>query len=450
MQKNITVLGAGLVGSLLSIYLAKRGHQVNLYERRPDMRKEKMSAGKSINLALSDRGWKGLEGTGIGDEIRKVAIPMHGRMIHHAAGGMDFQPYGEKNQAIWSVSRGGLNMELMNLAERNSGVKIFFNERCTSIDLKQATAQFENQETKIISNVDSDVIFGADGAFSAARLQLQLSTDRFEYSQQYIDHGYKELNIPAGKNGEFLIEKNALHIWPRGGYMLIALPNMDGSFTCTLFFPFEGKESFAALTNEQELMTFFNRVFPDAVPLMPTLARDFFHNPTGSLVTVRCFPWSYQDKLCLIGDAAHAIVPFFGQGMNCGFEDCTVLDRLLQTNDDDWGKLFREFETARKPNSDAIAGLALQNFIEMRDLVGDKKFLLRKKIEARVHEKHPSKWLSLYSQVTFSPDIPYSVALANGNRQDAIMKKVMAVENIEAKWDSEEIDRMIMNLLDAG
>ena len=450
MQKNITVLGAGLVGSLLSIYLAKRGHKVNLYERRPDMRTEKMSAGKSINLALSDRGWKGLEGTGIGDEIRKVAIPMHGRMIHHANGGIDFQPYGEKNQAIWSVSRGGLNMELMNLAERNSGVKIFFNERCSSIDLKNSTAQFENHETKKVTDVKSDVIFGADGAFSAARLQLQLSTDRFEYSQNYIEHGYKELSIPAGKNGEFLIEKNALHIWPRGGYMLIALPNMDGSFTCTLFFPFEGQESFQAISNEQELMTFFTRVFPDAVPLMPTLAQDFFRNPTGSLVTVRSFPWSYKDKLCLIGDAAHAIVPFFGQGMNCGFEDCTVLDQLMNSADNDWEKLFRSFESSRKPNSDAIADLALQNFIEMRDLVGDKKFLLRKKIEARVHDRHPDKWLSLYSQVTFSPDIPYSTALANGKKQDAIMKKVMAVDKIEAKWDSEEIDRLIINLLDAG
>ena len=229
--------------------------------------------------------------------------------------------------------------------------------------------------------------------------------------------------------------------------MLIALPNRDGSFTCTLFFPFEGAESFSALHNEKELMSFFNRVFPDAVPLMPALAHDFFTNPTGSLVTVRCFPWSYRDKLCLIGDAAHAIVPFFGQGMNCGFEDCTILEQLMSENENDWEKLFQDFGQSRKPNSDAIAELALQNFIEMRDLVGDKKFLLRKKIEARVHEKHPDKWLSLYSQVTFSPDIPYSTALANGKRQDAIMNKIMAMENIAEKWDSEEVDRMILKLI---
>ncbi|MCX6291236.1 MAG: NAD(P)/FAD-dependent oxidoreductase [Bacteroidetes bacterium] len=447
MKKNITILGAGLVGSLLSIYLAKRGHKINVYERRPDMRKEKISAGKSINLALSDRGWRGLERTGIADEIRKVAIPMYGRMIHHVNGEVNFQPYGEKDQAIWSVSRGGLNIELMNLAERNPGVKIFFDERCTGVDLENSVAKFENQLTKKNSSVESDVIFGADGAFSAARHQLQLSTDRFQYSQYYIEHGYKELNIPAAENGEWNLEKNALHIWPRGGYMLIALPNIDGSFTCTLFFPFEGGESFSKLDTKEKTIDFFTRVFPDAVPLMPTLADDFFRNPTGSLVTVRCFPWSYNDTMCLIGDAAHAIVPFFGQGMNCGFEDCTILQELMDENETDWEKLFKDFEQSRKPNSDAIAQLALENFIEMRDLVGDKKFLLRKKIEAWFHEKHPDQWLSLYSQVTFSAHIPYSVALSNGKRQDEIMKKIMEMEHIEERWNSEEVEKTMLNLL---
>jgi kynurenine 3-monooxygenase len=450
MQKNITILGAGLVGSLLSIYLAKRGHLVNIYERRPDMRKASQgpgTAGKSINLALSDRGWRGLEGTGIAEDIRKVAIPMYGRVIHHLNGEINFQPYGEKNQAIWSVSRGGLNIELMNLAEKNQSVKLFFDERCTGVDLERSTAKFENQQNKKNSSVQSDLIFGADGAFSAARLQLQLSTDRFEYSQHYIEHGYKELNIPPGKNGEWLMEKNALHIWPRGGYMLIALPNTDGSFTCTLFFSFEGAESFRHLQTEKDVLEFFNRVFPDAVPLMPTLSHDFFANPTGSLVTVKCFPWSYKDKVCLIGDAAHAIVPFFGQGMNCGFEDCTILDELMNENHSDWTTLFREFEKSRKPNTDAIAELALQNFIEMRDLVGDKKFLLRKKIEAWFHKKHPAQWLSLYSQVTFSAHIPYSTALANGKRQDEIMNKIMSIEHIEEKWNSEEVENKMLEMI---
>ena len=450
MHKNITILGAGLVGSLLSIYLAKRGHRVNVFERRPDMRKESRgtgTAGKSINLALSDRGWRGLEGIGIADEIRKVAIPMYGRMIHHLNGELNFQPYGEKDQAIWSVSRGGLNMELMNLAERNQQVKLFFDERCTGVDLANAISKLENQQTKTHSLVQSDLIFGADGAFSAARMQLQISTDRFQYSQHFIDHGYKELHIPSGKNGDWLMEKNALHIWPRGGYMLIALPNVDGSFTCTLFFPFEGTESFSMLSNEKKLFDLFNRVFPDAVPLMPTLAHDFFNNPTGSLVTVRCFPWSYEDKLCLLGDAAHAIVPFFGQGMNCGFEDCTVLQDLMNDQEDDWTKLFKSFEQSRKPNTDAIAELALQNFIEMRDLVGDKKFLLRKKIEAWFHEKHPGKWLSLYSQVTFSAHIPYSVALANGKKQDKIMDKIMLMEKIDERWNSEEVENTMLKMI---
>jgi kynurenine 3-monooxygenase len=450
IKKDITVLGAGLVGSLLSIYLARRGHRVNLYERRADMRKASMSAGKSINLALSDRGWKGLEGTGIADDIRKVAIPMKGRMIHRADGGTDFQPYGEKDQAIWSVSRGGLNAELMNLAERRGNIRLFFNERCTGVDLERGVAHFENQETHQHSEVASDAIFGADGAFSAGRLQLQLSTDRFEYAQHYIEHGYKELNIPPGQGDRWQLEKHALHIWPRGGFMLIALPNMDGSFTCTLFLPFEGPESFQSLSDEQALTRFFRQVFPDAIGLMPTLVHDFFHNPTGSLVTVRCFPWSYKDKLCLIGDAAHAIVPFFGQGMNCGFEDCTVLDQLMNEDEADWGELFRRFEASRKPNSDAIATLALENFIEMRDLVGDRKFLLRKKIEARFHEKHPEQWLSLYSQVTFSPEIPYATALANGRRQDRIMKRVMNIADIENKWDSPEIDAMILEMATSG
>ncbi len=438
-KKEIIILGAGLVGSLVSIYLAKRGYTVHIYERRPDMRKEDIPAGRSINLALSDRGWRGLKGAGIEEAIRKVAIPMHGRIMHSVDGKITQQPYGEKGQSIYATSRGILNCELMTQAEK-SGVKIFFNSRCTSIDLETATAVFDDKK------VSARTIFSADGAFSAARLQLQLSTDRFEYSQHYLNHGYKELLIPAGAGNSFLLEKNALHIWPRGGYMLIALPNLDGSFTCTLFFPFEGGDSFDSIKTKDDCIAFFKRVFPDVVPLMPTLAEDFFHNPTGSLVTVKCFPWTYKDKLCLMGDAAHAIVPFYGQGMNAGFEDCTVLDQLMEKFGDDLQKVFREFQVLRKPNTDAIAELAVMNFIEMRDLVGSQQFLLQKKIEARIHDKYPSKWLPLYSQVTFS-DIPYSVALDNGKRQSEIMKKVMQLQDIEKKWDSDEVERMILNHL---
>ncbi len=435
-SKKIIILGAGLVGSLLSIYLAKRGYTVHIYERRADMRKENMSAGRSINLALSDRGWRGLKGAGIEEEIRKVAIPMHGRVMHNIKGELAQQPYGEVGQSIYATSRGILNCVMMTEAEKQ-GVTISFNERCLNVDLENASATFSDKK------VYGKAIIGTDGAFSVARLQLMLATDRFEYSQHYLQHGYKELLIPPGENNSFLMEKNALHIWPRGGYMLIALPNLDGSFTCTLFFPFEGDDSFASIKTKEDCTNFFKRVFPDVVPLMPTLTEDFFNNPTGSLVTVKCFPWSHKDKLCLIGDAAHAIVPFYGQGMNCGFEDCVVFDQLLEKHGDNWNALFAEFQQARKPNSDAIAELAYLNFIEMRDRVGSAQFLLQKKIEARMHQKYPKQWLPLYSQVTFS-EIPYSDALSNGLHQEEIMKKIMLLPDIENKWDSDDVEAMIL------
>lgn len=444
-MNKISIAGAGLVGSLLSIYLAKRGHKVSIYERRPDMRKTAIIAGRSINLALSDRGWKGLEGVGIGEEVKKAAIPMYGRMIHTIDGNLNFLPYGKNKQAIYSVSRGGLNCLMMDLAEKN-GVEIFFNEKVEGIDLKKNILKTENHETGKRGEIKSDVIFGADGAFSATRLHLMLSTDKFNYSQNFLEQGYKELTIPANQDGGFAMEKNALHIWPRGQFMLIALPNLDGSFTCTLFFPFEGKNSFAALDTPSKMLKFFNEIFPDAVKLMPTLEQDFFHNPVSSLVTVKCNPWHYEDKVCLIGDAAHAIVPFFGQGMNSGFEDCTVLNDLLEKNGDDWNNIFPELAKLRKPNTDAIAELAVQNFVEMRDLVSHPDFILRKKIEARINAKYPDRWLPLYSMVTFS-DMPYSEAMKEGKRQQEIMDKIMAMPGIENKWDSEEVEKEVLKML---
>ncbi|MBN8694035.1 MAG: FAD-dependent monooxygenase [Bacteroidetes bacterium] len=444
MNKNVNIIGAGLVGSLLSIYLAKKGYKVNIYERRPDMRKTKMSAGKSINLALSDRGWRGLEGVGIADEVRKIAIPMYGRFIHNRDGSTAFQPYGKKEQAIYSVSRAEINMKLMDLAEREAGVKIHFNERCTAVDRVKMEASFMNEENKNTSVSSSDLIFGADGAFAASRLNMQLNNDRFEYNQHYISAGYKELIIPPGEGGTFLMEKNALHIWPRGSFMMIALPNPDGNFTCTLFLPFEGEKSFEKLKTREDVTKFFNEEFPDAVPLMPTLLDDFFNNPTSSLVTVKCFPWVFDNKVALIGDAAHAIVPFFGQGMNCGFEDCVVLNELITKYNEDWNKILPEYQSLRKPDGDAIADLAIANFIEMRDKTADPKFLLQKKIEARFNEKYPDKWIPLYSMVTYSPHIRYSTALKEGARQEAIMQKIMAMPDIEKKWDSEEVEKEIL------
>lgn len=447
MTKQITLIGAGLVGSLLSIYLAKKGYKVNIYERRPDMRTNRISAGRSINLALSDRGWRGLEGVGIADEIRKVAIPMKGRTMHGIDSKLTFQPYGKEGQAIYSVSRGGLNCVLMDLAEKH-GATIHFNQRCTHVDIKTATAHFED-ETGKQTEVKGKRIFATDGAFSAGRLSLQLGSDRFNYQQFYLEHGYKELNIPPTPSGDFAMEANSLHIWPRGQFMLIALPNLDKSFTCTLFFPFEGEKSFAALNTKEKMLEFFKATFPDAVPLMPTLEEDYMNNPTSSLVTVKCFPWVFEDKLALVGDAAHAIVPFFGQGMNAGFEDCVVLNELMDKYGDDWHRIFDEYQTLRKPDADAIADMAVGNFIEMRDKTADPKFLLQKKIEARFSAKYPDKWVPMYSMVTFSPHIRYSTALEKGMKQEAIMQKIMSRPDIEQKWDSEEIEKEMLHQLNS-
>ena len=446
MKKEITIIGAGLVGSLLSIYLAKRGHKVSIYERRSDMRREDMIAGRSINLALSDRGLLALEKVGLTDEIKKICIPMHGRQIHNVDGSITFQPYGKEGQYINSVSRGELNKQLMTIAEEH-GVNINFNEKCTTLDWKNDKIEFENTAGKQLPSSKADIIFGADGAFSAARLQHQLQHDKFDYHQYYIDCGYKELSIPPNEEGEFALEPNALHIWPRKDYMLIALPNLDKTFTCTLFFPFEGELSFDKINTEEKVKQFFATNFADIVPLMPDYVNEFFTNPTSSLVTIKCFPWVRDDKFALIGDAAHALVPFFGQGMNCGFEDCRILDELIEKNGDDWHKILSEYQTLRKPDADAIADMAANNFTEMRDRTADPKFLLQKKIEARLHENYPDKWIPAYSQVTFSPHIRYSDALAKGNRQETIMQEVMTMTDIETKWESEEVEKMILGKL---
>ncbi len=441
-MEKIIIIGAGLVGSLQALYLAKKGHTVEVYERRNDIRKQKLVAGRSINLALSNRGWKALKRVGINTVVEKTAIPMYGRIIHDTEGNTTYQPYGLEKEAIYSVSRGGLNQLLIEEADKLENVSFFFEHRCLDIDVESNTIIFENDTREI--EVKGDRIFATDGAFSAIRARLQ-KRDRFNYQQFYLPHGYKELTIPAGENGSFLIEKNALHIWPRGNYMLIALGNNDGSFTCTLFFPFEGEYSFESLKTEDEIDNFFKNVFPDAYELIPNLSKEYQENPTASLVTVRCEPWNYEDKVLLMGDASHAIVPFYGQGMNSGFEDCSIFDDILEDNNLDFNKAIPEFAKTRKKDADAISELALRNFIEMRDLVADESFLLRKKIEKKIFEKHPNKWMPLYSQVTFS-HIPYSEALNNGLKQEKIMDKIMAKPNIESLWDSQEVEDEILSL----
>jgi kynurenine 3-monooxygenase len=418
-SNQFTVIGGGLAGSLMAIYLGRRGQTVKVYERRPDPRLAGAEAGRSINLAISTRGLYALEQVGLRDKVLAMAVPMRGRMIHDTSGKLTFQPYGTRDQAINSVSRGGLNQLLLDAAEETAG-PVIFQHRLEEMELDTARLTFSSPAGPV--QVDGGTVVGADGAFSAVRTQLQ-RRERFNYSQEYLAHGYKELYIPPASAGGFRMEPNALHIWPRGGFMMIALPNFDGSFTCTLFWAFQGANSFENLKTEADVLKFFTATYPDAVPLMPTLAHDFFANPTSSLVTVRCSPWHYEDRIVLVGDAAHALVPFYGQGANAAFEDCVVLDQCLDAHASDRARAFADFEQQRKRHADAIADLALANFIEMRDRVASPMFLLKKKIEKILHGLFPQSFIPLYTMVSFSR-IPYADAVDRARRQDRVLRGI--------------------------
>ncbi|SDL87094.1 kynurenine 3-monooxygenase [Salinimicrobium catena] len=442
-SKNIAVVGSGLVGSLLALHLKQKGHNVTVFDRRPDVRMVEFS-GRSINLAMSNRGWKALRQAGIEEEVRKLAIPLYQRAMHVNSSPVYFQKYGKEGEAIYSISRGVLNRKMIDLAEA-AGVEFRFEEKVWDVDLSEAKLFTGDSEKGEWKEYDFDLIFGADGAFSRVRHKMQRQS-RFNYSQHFIDVGYKELRIPANADGSHKLDRNSFHIWPRGEFMLIAMPNLDGSFTCTLFLPFEGEHSFERLTTEAEAEKFFSEHFPDIKDEISNLTRDFFRNPTSALVTVKCFPWTYYDKIALVGDAAHAVVPFYGQGMNAGFEDISELGRLEEEHVDDWEAIFREYQTLRKPNADAIAELSYRNFLEMSSKTADPDFLLRKKIEKKFAAKHPDLWKPLYSRVTFS-DKPYAEALKIGEEQAAIMDEVMALPNIAEKWDSEEVEQKMISLL---
>jgi kynurenine 3-monooxygenase len=457
---DLILVGGGLAGSLLSVFLARHGLTVDVYERRPDMRKTKISAGRSINLALSTRGTHALKQVGLYDDIMKIAIPMKGRMVHPVKGDLMFQRYGrDDTEVIYATSRGQLNMALMSAAEACPGVRLHFHTRCTGMDLESRDVFFQHEESGETNTVRAETVIGTDGSASALRLEMQKS-GRFNYSQTYLDYGYKELVIPAGPGGHFRIEKNALHIWPRTTFMLIALPNIDGSFTCTLFLPFNGSPGFNALQTETDVRRFFEEQFPDALPLMPTLLQDFFANPTGAMVTVKCSPWHVGGHLALLGDAAHAIVPFFGQGMNCAFEDCTVLEEILErrkpaTGDrlpdaagqkPDWEAIFKEYESARKVNTDAIADLAVENFVEMRDLVARPEFQLKKKVEQALQSKWPDRFVPKYSLVTFQR-VPYSVALERGRIQNDILDELCGKISRPEEIDWRRADQLIRERL---
>jgi kynurenine 3-monooxygenase len=442
-KREAIIIGAGLVGSLWAVYLSKAGYNVTIYERRSDIRKAEISAGKSINLALSVRGWTALDAVGVGDEIRKIAIPMYGRMMHSLEGDLTYQQYGKEGQAIFSVSRGKINATMMDIAETHGNAKIHYQTECLRVDLKNAIAYLRNTETGQEFEAKADVIFAADGAFSAVRYHSMQKLGRFQYSQNYIADGYREILLPALPDGSYPMDKNALHIWPRGRFMMIALANEDGSFTCTLFMPHEGHEfAFDKLNTKADVDRFFKTVFPDFHQMMPDIADKWEDHPLSNLAIIRCYPWAHG-KVGLMGDAAHATVPFYGQGMNAGFEDCRVLNELMLEHNHDWEKIWEAYSPSRKPNGDALQDLSLDNYIEMRDLVADPSFLLRKKIEAKFNQLYPNKWLPLYSQVTFS-NIPYSVAYEQGKKQRLIMDEIMASPNIEQEWDSPQIMEAIL------
>jgi kynurenine 3-monooxygenase len=428
---KFVLIGSGLAGGLLAAYLGRRGYHVDLYERRADPREGNIVGGRSINLAISTRGIHALEQLGMADEALRHAIPMRGRMIHDESGALHFSPYDvDPKNCINSIGRGALNTAVIEAARRYPNVRVYFNHKCTDVDLDSATAHLEtspvaagmspaNSENQIIS-AHGDAVIGVDGAFSAVRQSMQMQINRFEYDESYLAHGYKELTIPPAPDGSWRMEKNALHIWPRKSFMMIALPNPDSSFTCTLFWEFEGPRSFATTKTDDGVRRFFDEEFPDAVPLMPTLLEDFRQNPTGSLVTIRCSPWYYKDKVALVGDAGHAVVPFYGQGMNAAFEDCVVLDECLEEFPENRERAFGEYFSRRKVNADALADLAIGNFIEMRDKTASKTFRAKKKLDHFLEAALPGIYLPLYTMVTFTR-IPYAQAARRAKRQDRML-----------------------------
>jgi len=431
---KILIIGAGLCGSLLALRLAQRGYKIELYESRPDLRKVDISSGRSINLALSYRGFKALRLCGVEEQAKELCIPMYGRLMHDRAGNTFASNYsGRENEYINSISRGDLNALLLNEAEKHKNVNIHFNKKCKNVDLENNTAFFKDYNTNQEFSVSVDVIFGTDGAGSSLRKSYYLERKfLFSYSQNYLNHGYKELEIPADKIGKHQISNQHLHIWPRGDFMLIALPNLDGSFTVTLFLSYnEGEFNFENLTSEAKITQFFEQEFPDALQLIPNIKEEFINNPTGALGTVKCSPWSYQNKTILLGDAAHAIVPFYGQGMNASFEDVTVFDEILNHFErsrevDSWESVFKAYEKARKQDTDAIADLAIDNFHEMRDHVANPIFKEKRKIEMDLEKNFPTQYFSKYSLVTFNENIGYNQAMKKGRAQDKALLNLIA------------------------
>ena len=428
MSKNerIIIVGGGLAGALQACLLGQAGFEVVVYERLPDPRMTGVLGGRSINLAISDRAIYGLKLAGLDQIVLNDAIAMRGRAIHSPTGQLSYQPYSKNpNDAINSVSRGGLNITMFDAADKLPNVTHHFDQRCVDVDLDKPAVQLLNTKTNETTWVEGDIVIGADGVYSAVRDNMRF-VERFDYDQLYLAHGFKELCIPPTKGGEFAMEPNALHIWPRGGYMMIALPNKDHTFTCTLFWPFEGENSFETIKKEADIQPFFQEHFPDAAALMPTLVEDYQANPTSSLMTIRCGPWYYKNKVVLIGDSAHAVVPFYGQGINAGFEDCAALMECIKVHSGNWEQVFSSYYKRRKENADAIRDLALSNFMEMRDRAASPVFRMKKKGERILHKLFPQWYLPLYNMISFSR-IPYAEAVKKAKAQDRVIILVAIV-----------------------
>ncbi len=435
MSQKVTLVGGGLAGSLLAIFLAKKGFKVSIYEKRPDMRGSDYEGGRSINLALSERGLRALRKLGLDKEVLDIGIPMRGRMMHDLQGQLKYQPYGHDGQAIYSVSRGLLNIKLLQMADSMENIEMFFDHDCTGVNLEKAETSYTNKAGEPVED-KADWVIATDGAYSAVRKAFQTS-GRFNYEQKYEEHGYKELEILANAEGDFAMNKNCLHIWPRKSFMMIALPNPDATFTCTVFMPFKGDPGFDDLKTRSEIEAFVTEQFPDAVPVMPNVLDDFEKNPVGSLVTIRTFPW-LRGKTALLGDSAHAIVPFYGQGMNCCFEDCSDLDFCLGETDNNMMEALEMYQERRVKNANAIADLALKNFTEMRDWVGQPEFLARKAIEHDLSELYKDEYKAQYELVTFA-DVTYKEAWDRGFENDRLIDRI-----IEDKLESKIADRPFM------
>ncbi|MES1242640.1 MAG: FAD-dependent monooxygenase [Acidobacteriota bacterium] len=440
-MEKILVVGAGLVGSLLSTYLAREGYEVHLYDRQQDPRNGRRRTGRSINLTICERGFASLDRLGIGDRVREIAVPCYGRYIHSVDGTVEYQPYGNHREAIHSVSRNELNDLLLKVALEQPGIRLHFEEKCLEVDLDAPEVVFQSLRTDEVTRVRADRVIGADGANSKVRSAMQV-VPGFRQKQEFFEQAYKEISVPPAPSGDWALPADAIHIWPRRHYMLIGFPNRDRTFTFALHMPFEGEPSFASIRTPEALLELFRRSFPDALPYVPNLVEDFFGRPENKMITVRCFPWTHGDRMALIGDAAHAIVPSYGQGANSGFEDCSVFFDILKAADGDWARALKEYESSRKPNADAIADLALEHFHELRDFVGASEFLLRKELERWLGDLFPDRYKSLYELVSFT-NVPYAEAMRQDREQRTLVDRLLAIPDVRQKLDSPEIREMV-------